>query len=382
MIKVAVINLITRTPTKRKIPQIASNKDAMIVKFCSEMRAHSCDLDLYVSDFYAAKVEEDLGLSVFFVKSYFKNLPELPFVPALTQYLIRRKYSVVLLSEAFQWSTVFAVIASLLSNKKPKLVIWQELAIHQRPFWKIPSKLFYRVILKFFLDPAISAYIPRSSAARQFLISEGVLRDKIRPPISHGADDSVFFPSNDELKSSYVFCPSRLMIYDKGLDVLLAAFRIVASEVPGAKLVIQGSGPDESELYKLINQLGLSCMVEVSTKFVDHNQMRVLYQRALVTVIASRRDNVILSSMESALCGTPVIMSDAIDNSDVFSDGRGGNVFSCGDIEGLASKILKFYKTEGAIEAARIQVIEKSKLLSNKAMANKMVGALLDIASA
>lgn len=380
--KVAVVNLITRTPTKRKIPRIFSNKDAMIVKFCLEMRELSCDLDLYISDFYEAEKDENLGLNVNFVRSYFKSLPEIPFVPGLVRSLIRGNYSIILLSEAFQWSTVFAVIAWFFSVSKPKVVIWQELAVHQRPFFKIPSKIFYRIVLRFFLDRGIFAYIPRSSAARKFLIDEHISNGKILTTISHGADDSVFFPSRDELTSSYLFCPSRLVIYEKGLDVLLAAFKIVVSEVPSAKLVIQGAGPDEGELFKLISQLGLSDSVDVFTEFVNHNQMRVLYQGALATVITSRRDNVILSSMESALCGTPVIISDAIDNSDVFSDARGGGVFSSGDFEGLASKILTFYKEPGLIEEARIQVLDKAKLLSNKAMARKMVDVLTSIANA
>ena len=150
--RIAVVNLITRTPTKHKVPPIDSNKDAMIVKLALEIQAHGHEVVLYVSDLYKPMNNEDFGLEVVYLKTHFRWLPELPFVPSLIGQL-RKNYDIILTSEAFQWATIFAVLAQLSSLKcKPKIFVWQELAIHQRALWRLPSIFFHQILLRFLLD--------------------------------------------------------------------------------------------------------------------------------------------------------------------------------------------------------------------------------------
>ena len=370
--KIAFVNVITRTPTKGVVPIIQSNKDAMAVRLAKDMCNEGVDVDLFVSDLYKANRAEQFDFPIFYLRTFLRRIPEIPFVPSLILHVWHTDYDIIFLSEAFQWSTVFAVIGSIFKRQKPCLLIWQEMAIHQKTLRKLPSKFFYRIFLRFFLDFFITGYIPRSESALTFLLREGVKNNKIYPVISHGIANDTFFPEKKD--RSYLFAPSRLVIYDKGLDVLLSAIKILMQKHPQIKLIIQGTGPDEEKVRSLISKMGLENTVDLRNFHVTSEDMRTLYQGALATIIASRRDNVVLSSMESALCGTPVVMSDAIDNSSDFNDNIGGFVFKNEDSANLAKIISEKVLLSNCQQKIQDDVLRKSEKYKNRNVARLLVG--------
>jgi 1,2-diacylglycerol 3-alpha-glucosyltransferase len=276
--KIAIINLSTRTPLVRsKVPKIKSNRDNIIVKFAEALQKEGIDLDLFVSDAYKPIVMETLEVKVIYVKTLWKSIfwpSRLPFVPTLFSEL-RNKYDIVVCIETFQWSTILAVLAKLFSSKKQmKIIIWQELSRHQQLLKSLPSLLFYKVILKVFLDKYISTYIPRSIASKKFLLKQKINRNKIASPISHGFDPNIFFFDPKIKKENYIFSPS-ILIDVKGIDVLLNAFAIAQRVLDNIKLLIQGAGPKLEEYKALSKRLKIDKRVEFYTKRIDHNEMRI-----------------------------------------------------------------------------------------------------------
>ncbi len=374
--KIAVVNLITRTPTKHKVPPIDSNKDAMIVKLALEMQALGHEVVLYVSDLYKPINNEDLDLEVVYLKTYFRGLPELPFVPSLIGQL-RNKYDIILTSEAFQWATIFAVLAHLTSwQLKPKIFVWQELSVHQRTLRELPSKFFHQLLLRFILDWMIFRYIPRGIRAKHFLIQQGIKDRKIISCIPHGIDPHVFFPQASNATRKYILSPARL-VEDKGIDVLLRAFRNIHDEGLDIDLIIQGDGPDREVYERMTKEMEINKFVFFNRTRVNHEGMRKLYSEAAITVVASRQDFMLFSIMESLACETPVIVSDAVDISEEISEHGGGVIFPCDDHLILAKRLIDFFRADGALAVFKERAIQAAERYKNNNIAVELINEFL-----
>ncbi len=370
--KIALINPITRTPTNHVVPEIVSNADAMVVKLVAEFKAQGHDVVLYVSDLYQPGRYEDLGIEIVYLKTLLRGMPEIPCVPGLVAEL-RNRCDIVIASEAFQWSTIFAVIARLTSwKRKPRIYVWQELSVHQRVLKRLPSIIFHKVILRFFLDWQIFKYIPRGLRAKRFLMNQGIAERRFAAPIPHGVDQKVFFHEPGKPHRPYVLTPARL-VQDKGIDTLLKAFSVVRDAGIDVGLVIQGDGPDAAIHERLSKELGLGEVVQFNKQRVTHDDMRKLYSNAALTVVASRRDFMLFSVMESLACETPVMISDAIDIAEEIEEYGGGQVFRCDDDRMLAAKLIEFFSKPDVASAMKQEAIGVSGRYLNKSIAQQFI---------
>lgn len=374
--KIAVINLITRTSLYRhKVPPVQSNRDAMIVKFVTELKSQGADVDLYISDAYKPLNDEALDIKINYLPTCLKWIfwpTRLPFTPSLFREL-KNRYDIVICSEAFQWSAVIAVFAGIFSReKKMKIIVWQELGIHQKLLMGWPSRFYHKVILKFFLDRFIACYVPRSRQAGKFLMEQGISVQKISSPIPHGYDQNVFFNDPAVKKEMYIFSPARL-VHAKGIDVLLKAFDLVRKKTGHLELLIQGEGPLLEEYKALSQDLRLNGQVRFETDRLNHHQMRERYQKALITVISSRADNVIFSDMESIACGTPVILSTGVDSHTNYLDGTGGRYFQNEDYLQLAARITEIIKNPGLRWQMQKEALQKSDQFKNSTIAKQFL---------
>ncbi|MFH1642940.1 MAG: glycosyltransferase family 4 protein [Nanoarchaeota archaeon] len=366
--KIAVTCQITRTFLSwSQVPEIFSNKDVMMVKFSEQLKKRGFDVDLYIPDLYKPKINEDYGIKVTYVSTLLKSIfppTQIPFTPGVFFYL-RNNYDIIICSEIFQWNTVFAVLAKIFSFKrKIKVIIWQELAAHQRFLWRMPSIFYHRVILRFFLDQHIDLYIPCGTRARKFLISLEISAKKISRVISHGVDQEIFFYDPTIIRDNYIFSPSRL-VHIKRIDVLLKAFSIVIKEAKDIKLIIQGEGPLLGEYQNLVQRLDIADNVIFNTKRSPHSVMGNIYRKALCTVLCSQSDLMVFSVKESINCGTPVILSRGIDFSEEFQDCKGGISFNNGDYCELAKQLLIMIQSSSFRENMCKEALEKSKMYSN-----------------
>lgn len=377
-IHLALVNLITQTAlTRTQAPLVKSNKDAMIVSFATALNKQGVATDLFISDAYKPENSEDIGVNVYYLPTKWKWLfwpSSIPFTPGLIR-MLKDRYDVVVCSELFQIATVLAVIAKIIGKKKMKIVVWQEMARHQRIMGQFMSRVYHSVVVKYFMDRHIDLYIPRGELAKQFLLSQGINEGKISNVIPHGIDTAKFYNDPGVKKERYIFSPSRL-VYSKGVDVLLRAFEIVLKEIPDVRLIIQGDGPQLSEYKQLAKEAGIDKQVIFSTERISHNEMREKYQKALFTVIASRKDNIIFSDLESMACGTPVIISTGADSHVDHLDGKGSLVFTSENYEELSKQLIRVIKDEAFRNNMEGMAIQKSELYFNNELGKMFIDTI------
>ncbi|HZU03091.1 MAG TPA: glycosyltransferase family 4 protein [Ktedonobacteraceae bacterium] len=122
--------------------------------------------------------------------------------------------------------------------------------------------------------------------------------------IPNGVDIVRFHPAPVDLstqeRTHTVVCVSKLR-YEKGIDVLLQAWRIVHEQLPQAKLILVGSGPIQGQLEQLADALGIRQSVEFAGL---QNDVPAQLQRGSISVLPSRWEgmpNALLEAMASGL---------------------------------------------------------------------------------
>jgi glycosyltransferase involved in cell wall biosynthesis len=373
--RIALVNLITKTPLhRRRAPEVASNKDAMIVKFAKAVQECGHDVEVFISDCYRPKTGEELDVPVHYLKTRLRWLfwpSVLPFTPALAGCL-RDRFDLIVCFDAFQLSTMLSVWAKAKTQRPAKLVISQELSRHQRLFFRLPSLFFYHVILKFFLDKHIDLYIPRGDKARDFLLKIGIDGKRVAPVVYTGIDENVFFPDPAVEKENVIFSPSILRDV-KGIDILIKGFAQVQRRLNGTRLVIQGDGPLYDACSRLIEDLNMEDHIVINRERVGHDRMRRLYCSSLMTVVASRKESSNFSVIESIACGTPVILSTGLDNHVNFSAGEGAVVFKNGDTQGLGELICRLTQDPSARAALEEKALRLAQHYKNSAIAREFL---------
>ena len=121
-----------------------------------------------------------------------------------------------------------------------------------------------------------------------------------RTPYSYfaenGIDDAFFYDKQTNGKT--ILFVGRLTPY-KGADILIEAIR----DIPDARLLIAGDGPDKQNLQKLIEKWNLSARVEL-VGFKKPNEMPDLYKNAQIFAFPSIREfggAVVLEAMAASL---------------------------------------------------------------------------------
>lgn len=94
-----------------------------------------------------------------------------------------------------------------------------------------------------------------------------------------------------------------------GIDVLITAFTSVLEKFPTARLLIAGSGGEESALKSQCAASGISDAVTFTGK-IKNSQIISYYRRADVFVNPSRADNLPISILEAFSFGVPVVTTD------------------------------------------------------------------------
>ncbi len=127
---------------------------------------------------------------------------------------------------------------------------------------------------------------------------------------------------------------------EKGLDVLLQAFRRVRERLPEARLVIAGDGPMRDAVAQRVTALGLDGHVEC----LGHHPRAELDARlggAWVQAVPSLWEEPFgLVAPEAMMRGVAVVASDAGGLAEIVEDGRTGRLVRRGDPDALAEALL------------------------------------------
>ncbi len=121
--------------------------------------------------------------------------------------------------------------------------------------------------------------------------------------IHEGVGDEYF--TNQPAKRKYILFLGRLDISQKGIDILLHAYKKISSKTM-YPLVIAGHGPDKKRIEDMIHQLGLEGKVSLVGPAYD-NKKRSLLKHAAVVALPSRYEGFSLFTLEALASGVPVV---------------------------------------------------------------------------
>ncbi|KKQ43536.1 MAG: hypothetical protein US60_C0001G0051 [Microgenomates group bacterium GW2011_GWC1_37_8] len=188
-----------------------------------------------------------------------------------------------------------------LFTKKPVVGLCHMLAgTDMKRKYKLPFDLIERIGLKIYKYIIVVNQITYETIARSNknsfinLIPNGVL-----------------MPGEIKTKSkSHILFVGRIEVNQKGLDLLLSAYALLATETK-LKLVIVGSGTksEEKNLINLIKKLGMDKKVEVLGR-VEGKQKDELFRKAYLVVIPSRYETFSLVALETMSYGLPLVCFD------------------------------------------------------------------------
>jgi len=129
-------------------------------------------------------------------------------------------------------------------------------------------------------------------------------------------------------------------VYEKGVDLLLAAAPKVLAHRPQAKFIIAGMGPCHDDLKRQAWELGLGAKVFFAG-FVDDRTRNSLYQLAEAAVFPSRYEPFGLVALEAMAGGAPVVVSDVGGFAETVQHEVNGLTFYAGNANSLADNIIR-----------------------------------------
>ena len=132
-----------------------------------------------------------------------------------------------------------------------------------------------------------------------------------------GVDERRYYPADDQMKSEIrkelgytddeklILCIGELLP-NKNQRMAIRMMEKLVKDIPEAKLLIAGNGPERENLENLVKELRLENQVE----FLDYCTYLEKYQRAVdLGVSCSKREGLPLNVVESMLTKNPVVVS-------------------------------------------------------------------------
>ena len=128
----------------------------------------------------------------------------------------------------------------------------------------------------------------------------------------------------------------------KALHVALAAL----SEVPQARLVLVGDGPERARLEELARTLGIDDRVRFAGALSREQVLRYL-AGARAALLSSSWENLPHAVVEALAVGTPVVATAVGGVPEVVHDGENGLLVPAGDVTALAAALARVVSDDG-----------------------------------
>lgn len=186
-------------------------------------------------------------------------------------------------------------------------------------------------------------FVAVSESTRRELVELGVEQRRLAV-IHNGLDHTRFRPGEKSHRPEILWL-GRLRRY-KSVDTVLEAAARWRAEVPGARLIIAGDGPERQRLEAKSNALGLGDSVQF-LGFVDPQEKVRLMQRAHLVVQTSMKEGWGMTVIEANACGTAVVASDVAGLRDSVRDGATGRLVPWNDPTALAENVIELLHAPG-----------------------------------
>jgi len=297
---VLIVNPIVYTSETKKIKRAASIKDTMIYDLCLAFQKAGHTVTLFAAEPFRPLNEEEYPFSVIWGRCAFQKvcMPHcLPFMPELPKHIKthKREIDLIISSEVFSLNTLNVVFTA---NRK--LIVWHELAKHNAIMKKIPSRIWYHIVARFFMGK--TCVVGRSEEAKSFI--GRFCRGTDSRIIDHGVNLDKFQASREK-KDYYVVCSQ--LIQRKRIDGIISKFHdYLQNSGTDEKLYIIGMGPLMEELQLLTRQLQMEDNVHFLGK-LTHEALIPILAHAKAMFVNTEKDNNMISIVESIAVGTPVL---------------------------------------------------------------------------
>ncbi len=182
-----------------------------------------------------------------------------------------------------------------------------------------------------------------SRALAQRVVEIGVPEGMIEV-IPMGVNTSSFTPVAPEARGPWIVFAGSL-IPRKGVRYLIEALPGVLRARPEYRLAILGDGPDEPELRRLTETLGVADRVQFAG-FLAQDEVKAWLQRARLLVLPSTEEGLGVVLLEAMACGTPVVAS-RVDGIPEAVTEREGRLVPPADPEALTDAIIDVLDEEG-----------------------------------
>lgn len=210
-----------------------------------------------------------------------------------------------------------------------------------------------------FLKGRMDAFVCTSHEMMKEVASEGFERSRTHL-IPNGVDTRIYCPlethEREELRRNLSLGGHPTALFSgrlepqKGLDVLLDAWKDVVGWQPGALLIMAGNGSLAPMLRDKAEQLGISSTIRF-TGWLSPDELRRYYQAADLFVLPSHAEGMSNALLEAMACGLPVVASRVGGNEDVVVDGVNGYLVEPGKAAPLADAVARLLHDSGAASA-------------------------------
>ena len=282
--------------------------------------------------------------------------------PMLPLRLLRERFDILHTHLPTPWSADWSAIVSWM-RKKP-LVLTYHNDIVGSGFADRIARLYNRTALGLVLRRAERIIVTR----QEYLDHSPHLapyEDKVEV-IPVGVDTERFTPAkaaDDDGPTIFFLAILDDFHHYKGLDVLLEAMKLVQGELPGARLVVGGSGSLLEHYRDRARALGVED-VEFAG-FIPDDELPDVYRRASVFVLPSLsadQEGFGIVALEALACGTPVITTDVVGIAPELEREDAGAVVRPGRAEELARAIIELLQDE----ARRTEMGRAGRLLAER----------------
>jgi glycogen(starch) synthase len=155
----------------------------------------------------------------------------------------------------------------------------------------------------------------------------------------YGMDAPALHPSVRPREHPVVLGFGRL-VRDKGFDLALRAFHVVAQRLPRVRLVLAGDGAARPELEQLAADLGLSDAVRFLGAVAPDQVPHLLDSASLVVVPSRWNEPFGLVALEAALMARPVVAARVGGLAEAVEEGKTGLLVDPEDFVSLADAML------------------------------------------
>lgn len=298
---ILLLNSILYSSEITPIQKIDSIKDCLFYNIGLGFKKLGHNVTLVAAADYEPLKNEKYEIDVIFIQSKIKKIfrPNvIPFQPFLLHFLRKKQeqFDLIISSETFAFPSFFA------SNiAARKMLIWHELASHNRKMKRLPSLFWYNVIARIFYRNVL--VVARSENAKKF-ISSYVSRvsDTI---VEHGINLDKFGISHSKKKRFIVVSQ---LIPRKNIKSILQKFSrfIIQPKYADFLLVIAGRGELEENLKGLTVELKIEKSVDF-VGFKPHSVLNGFVAESMALLVDTMQDNNMVSIIESIASSTPVI---------------------------------------------------------------------------